>query len=127
MEQLGSREHLPLMLTLSTRRVCRWLSAAASPAPPSHSPQVLLDQLLLREQLLWERHCRHLELVLHRAGLPSLEGSLAYEDGLPVLDGLDRAHREAPPRAGALHLVQNWHGGVPWKAEEPAVSPQLSQ
>lgn len=81
---------------------------------PLHSLQELLNELLLCQQLLRGRHGGHGELVLHRTLLGQLEGGLADEDRLPMLNGLHRADGEALSGTGPLHLVQHRHLGVPW-------------
>lgn len=81
---------------------------------PLHSLQELLNELLLCQQLLRGRHGGHGELVLHRTLLGQLEGGLADEDRLPMLNGLHRADGEALSSTGPLHLIQHRHLGVPW-------------
>lgn len=81
---------------------------------PPHSLQELLDELILCQQLLRGWHGGHGELVLHWASLGELEGGLAGEDRLSMLDGLYRANRETLPCTGPLHFVQHRHFGVPW-------------
>lgn len=75
----------------------------------------MLDDLLNGGQVFRLRDHRHGELVLQRARLQQLEGRLADQDGLSVLDGLHRAHSETAPISSAVHLVQNRYLRVSWK------------
>lgn len=51
-------------------------------------PEVLVNELFHREEVLGLWDHRHGELMLQRTLLQHVEGCLADEDGLPVLDGL---------------------------------------
>lgn len=73
-----------------------------------------MNELFHGEEVLGLWHRRHGELMLHGTLLPHVEGRLADEDGLPVLDGLHRAHAKAAPVPRAFHLVENGNLGVPW-------------
>ena len=77
-----------------------------------------MDDLLDSEQVLRLRDHRHGELVLQGARLQHLEGSLADQYGLSVLDGLHRAHCETAAISCAVHLVQHWNLRVPWKTPQ---------
>lgn len=76
-------------------------------------PEILVDNFLHSGQLLWLRNYGHAELMLQRAGLQHLEGRLADQYRLAVLDGLHRANSEAAAISGAVHLVQHWNLWVP--------------
>lgn len=76
-------------------------------------PEVEVDELLHREEVLRLRDHGHGELVLQGARLLLVERGLAGQDGLPALDGLHGAHGEAPPIPRAVHLVQHRNLRVP--------------
>lgn len=76
-------------------------------------PEVLVDELLHSEEVLGLWDHGHGELMLQGTLLPHVEGRLADEDGLPVLDGLHRAHAETATVSCAFHLVENRNLGIP--------------
>lgn len=80
-------------------------------------PEVKLDKLLDSEEVFRLRDDRHCELVLNGTRLQLLEGCLADQYGLSVLDGLHRAHRKAAAVSSAVHLVQHWNLGISWSKE----------
>lgn len=73
----------------------------------------MVDELLHSEELLRLRDHRHGELVLQGALLQRLEGRLADEDGLSVLDGLHGADAETAAVSGAFHLVEDRNLRIP--------------
>lgn len=74
-----------------------------------------MDELFHGEEVLgWGDHW-HGELVLQGALLSHVEGGLADEYRLSVLDGLHRAHTETAAISGAFHLVQHWNLWIPFR------------
>lgn len=74
-----------------------------------------MNQLFYSEEVFRQRDIWHGELVLQGAGLQGLEGGLADQDGLPVLDGLHGAHGETAAVSRAVHMVQHWNLRIPWE------------
>lgn len=78
-------------------------------------PEIEMDELFHGEEVLgWGDHW-HGELVLQGALLSHVEGGLADEYRLSVLDGLHRAHTETAAVSGAFHLVQHWNFWIPFR------------
>lgn len=73
----------------------------------------MVDELLYGEEVfgLWDH--RHGELMLQGTLLQHVEGCLADEDRLAVLDGLHRAYTEAATISCAFHLVEDRNLGIP--------------
>lgn len=72
-----------------------------------------MNELFHGEEVLGLWDHRHGELMLQGTLLQHVEGCLADEDGLPVLDGLHRAHTKAAAVSCAFHLVENRNLGIP--------------
>lgn len=66
-----------------------------------------MNELLFSEEILRRRHHRHGELVLQWTWLQFVEGRLADQYGLPMLDGSNRAYHETSTISNVVHLVQN--------------------
>lgn len=73
----------------------------------------MVNELLHGEQVFGRRDQRHGELMLQGALLQHVEGRLADEDGLPVLDGLHRAHTKTAAISDAFHLVEDRNLRIP--------------
>jgi len=74
----------------------------------SHSvPEDVADEVLQGEQVFRRRDLRHGELVSQGAGLVHVERRLEDQYGLPMLDGLHRAHAETTAVPNDVHLVQH--------------------
>ncbi len=70
-------------------------------------PEIQMNELLYGEEVFGRRDHRHGELVLKRTLLQLLEGRLADQYRLSMLDGFHRAYRETATISDALHLVQH--------------------
>ena len=71
-------------------------------------PEIKMNEFLYSEEVFRLRDHRHGELVLQGTRLQHVEGRLADEYRLSMLDGLHRAYCETATISGALHLVQHW-------------------
>lgn len=73
-----------------------------------------MNELLRGEEVLrlWDH--RHGELMLQRTLLQHVEGCLADEDRLSVLDGLHRAYTKTAAISCAFHLVEDRNLRIAW-------------
>lgn len=76
-------------------------------------PEVMANELLHSEEVfrLWDH--RHGELMLQGTLLQHVEGCLADEDRLPMLDGLHQAHTKAATVSYTFHLVKHRNLRIP--------------
>lgn len=73
----------------------------------------MVNELLHSEQVFRPWDHRHGELMLQGTLLQHVEGRLADEDGLPMLDGLHRAYAKTATIPCALHLVEDRNLRIP--------------
>lgn len=80
-----------------------------------------MNKLLSSEEVFRLRDHRHGELMLQGARLQHVEGCLADQYRLSMLDGPHRAHCETATISYAVHLVEHWNLRVPWKKTQNTV------
>lgn len=76
-------------------------------------PEIMVNELLHSEEVfrLWDH--RHGELMLQGALLQHVEGCLADEDRLSMLDGLHGAYTKTATISCAFHLVEDRNLRIP--------------
>lgn len=84
-------------------------------------PEIKMNKLLSSEEVFRLRDHRHGELMLQGARLQHVEGCLADQYRLSMLDGPHWAHCETATISYAVHLVEHWNLRVPWKTTQNTV------